>query len=300
MRMTILIGLLVVCIGSACTRMAPQSNEEREADLVRSGYAAMTAEDYPTAENLFRQALAINHLNPYTLLNLGVVYHQTGRYDDARRTYQTLIDLKPVQTAVETNVTVYSGKKLVDIAKINMAKLPPPQKGALIDAQRDIDGDGIPNEADQCSDTPAGAIVNSTGCWTLKNLFASGKSLIRPSAHSQLKAVVRIMKNNPPLRLEIQGHTDNVGAASLNKRLSEKRALAVLRYLVKEGIDLDRLQSVGYGPDHPIASNATAKGRNLNRRVELQPLYWQAKCDQTKPKANPTSFFHNTRPLRLT
>lgn len=272
MRLNVLIGILLICTATACSSMMPQSPEKREADLVRNGYDAMMAEDYATAENLFRQALAINHLNPYTLLNLGVVYHQTGRYEDARRTYQTLIDLNPSQTAATTSVKGYAGKKLVDIAKVNMSSLPAPQRGALEDAQRDFDGDGIPNEVDQCSNTPTGATVNATGCWTLKNLFASGKSLIQPSAHPQLQAVVAIMKKNPPLHIEIQGHTDNMGSASLNKQLSEKRALAVLRYLVKQGIDLDRLQSVGYGADHPIASNDSAKGRQLNRRVELQPL----------------------------
>jgi outer membrane protein OmpA-like peptidoglycan-associated protein len=271
--MNVLFGILLVCFVTACSSMPPQSSEQHEADLVRNGYAAMSAEDYATAENLFRQALAMNHLNPYTLLNLGVVYHQTGRYEDARRTYQTLIDLKPSETAVATNVKGYSGKKLVDLARINMTKLPAQQRGALEDAQRDFDGDGIANESDQCSDTPAGATVNATGCWTLKNLFASGKSLIQSSAHPQLQQVVSIMKENPPLRIEIQGHTDNVGSSSLNQRLSEKRALAVMRYLVKQGIDLDRMQSVGYGPNHPIASNDTAKGRKLNRRVELQPLH---------------------------
>lgn len=272
MRLNVLIGILLVCTATACSSTTLQSSEKREANLVKNGYAAMTAEDYATAENLFRQALAINHLNPYTLLNLGVVYHQTGRYEDARRTYQTLIDLNPTQTAAATSVKGYSGKKLVDIAKINMSNLPKPQQGALEDAQRDIDGDGIPNESDQCSNTPTGAAVNATGCWTLNNLFTSGKFLIQPSARAQLQAVVAILKKNPPLHIEIQGHTDNIGSASLNQRLSEKRALAVLRYLVTHGIDLDRLQSVGYGSDHPIASNDTAKGRRLNRRIELQPL----------------------------
>jgi outer membrane protein OmpA-like peptidoglycan-associated protein len=253
--------------------MTPQSSEKREADLVRNGYAAMKAEDFATAENLFRQALAMNHLNPFTLLNLGVVYHQTGRYEDARRTYQTLIDLDPSETAAATSVKGYSGRKLVDIARINMKSLPKPQRGALEDAQRDLDSDGIPNESDRCSNTPPGAVVDVTGCWTLINLFASGKSLIQPGAHPQLQAVAAIMKKNPSLRIEIQGHTDNLGSASLNQRLSQKRALAVLRYLVKHGIEPDRLQSVGYGSDHPIASNDSAKGRKLNRRVELQPLY---------------------------
>lgn len=273
MKMNLLIGMLWICALTACSSLSQPSPEQQEAELVQAGYEAMTAEDYATAENLFRQALAINHLNPYTLLNIGVVYHQTGRYEDARRSYQTLIDLKPSQTAHATTVAGYSGRKLVDLAKLNLDRLPTPKMGAKEDARRDIDGDGVPNEADQCSDTPPGAAVNATGCWTLTNLFASGNALIQSSADSQLQAVVKIMKKNTELHIEIQGHTDNTGSASLNKRLSEKRALAILRYLVREGIDLDRMQSVGYGPDYPIASNATAKGRKLNRRVEIQPIH---------------------------
>jgi outer membrane protein OmpA-like peptidoglycan-associated protein len=270
--MNSLIGTLLVCIATACSTIQPQSSDQQETDLVKEGYVAMTAEDYITAEKLLRQALAINHLNPYTLLNLGAVYHHLGRYEDARRSYQTLIDLNPPQVAAMATVPGHSGKKLVEIAEINMSKLPTAQKGALEDAQRDIDGDGIANELDQCSDTPSGAKVNETGCWTLTNLFVAGKTLIHPAAHPQLEKVVGVMQKNPPLRIEIQGHTDNAGPAALNQQLSEERALAVLRYLVKQGIDLDRLQSAGYGPDHPIAPNDSSNGRSLNRRVELHPL----------------------------
>jgi outer membrane protein OmpA-like peptidoglycan-associated protein len=270
--MNILIGVLVVCTVTACRTITPQPSEQKENDLVKEGYAAMIAEDYLTAENLLQQALAMNHLNPYTLLNLGAVYHHTGRYEEARRIYQTLIDLNPAQRAAMATVESYSGKKLVEIAEINISKLPAPQQGALEDAQRDIDGDGITNEMDQCSDTPAGAKVNETGCWTLTDLFVSGQSQIHPAAHHQLEAVVGVLKKNPPLRIEIQGHTDNAGSAELNQQLSEDRALAVMQYLVEHGIDLDRLQSTGYGPSHPIASNDSPTGRSLNRRVELQPL----------------------------
>ena len=88
MKLNILIGILLVCTATACSSMPPQSSAQQETDLVKDGYDAMMAEDYATAENLFRQALAMNHLNPYTLLNLGVVYQQTGRYEDARRHHQ--------------------------------------------------------------------------------------------------------------------------------------------------------------------------------------------------------------------
>jgi outer membrane protein OmpA-like peptidoglycan-associated protein len=270
--MNMLMGILLVFAAAACSTTSPQPSEQQEADLVKNGYAAMTAEDYTTAENLFQQALAMNQLNPYTLLNLGAIYHRTGRFEEARRIYQTLIDLDPPQAAAMATVEGYSGTKLVEIAKINMSKLPAPEQGALEDARRDIDGDGIPNEMDQCSDTPTDAKVNETGCWTLTNLFVSGQSEIHPAAHPQLDAAVAVMHKSPLLRIEIQGHTDSAGSAAFNQQLSEERARVVLQYMVGKGIDPDRLQSAGYGPDHPIAPNDSSKGRSLNRRVELQPL----------------------------
>jgi len=75
------------------------------------------------------------------------------------------------------------------------------------------------------------------------------------------------------MKLEIQGHTDNRGSAKYNKKLSGKRARAVMEYLVKKGISSDRLSAVGYGFSMPAATNTTAEGRAMNRRVELKPIY---------------------------
>jgi OOP family OmpA-OmpF porin len=84
--------------------------------------------------------------------------------------------------------------------------------------------------------------------------------------------VVKILNNNPGLRIEIQGHTDNVGSEKYNQSLSEKRATAVMEYLIEKGIAGDRLTAVGYGLTRPIASNSTSEGRSLNRRVQIAPL----------------------------
>jgi outer membrane protein OmpA-like peptidoglycan-associated protein len=76
------------------------------------------------------------------------------------------------------------------------------------------------------------------------------------------------MLNNPNLKIELSGHTDNTGSYLINKQLSKKRAQAVADYIISKGIDANRLKVVGYGPDKPHASNETEKGRELNRRVE--------------------------------
>jgi outer membrane protein OmpA-like peptidoglycan-associated protein len=78
------------------------------------------------------------------------------------------------------------------------------------------------------------------------------------------------MKDNPTYKLTINGYTDNRGNAAANKVLSNKRAIAVMKYLQSHGIDGSRLSANGYGQDSPVADNNTEEGRMKNRRVELK------------------------------
>lgn len=101
-------------------------------------------------------------------------------------------------------------------------------------------------------------------------LFDTGKSTIKPESAETLKTVADVLKADPALMLEIQGHTDNVGAKAANLRLSQERAAAVQAYLVQtHGIAAARLTSAGFGDTRPVANNATEQGRAQNRRVEL-------------------------------
>jgi len=136
----------------------------------------------------------------------------------------------------------------------------------------DSDGDGVADHLDQCPDTPRGATVNSVGCWAFEGvvLFDFDRYDIKPETYPLLNEVVTILKKNPRTKIEIEGHTDNVGSAEYNQRLSEKRAKAVMDYLVKNGIDPERLSDRGYGLTRPVASNDTEEGRAKNRRVELR------------------------------
>ncbi|MGC8825041.1 MAG: OmpA family protein [Bacteroidales bacterium] len=105
----------------------------------------------------------------------------------------------------------------------------------------------------------------------LKNIFfETGKAILKEESYQQLNNVITFLKENPTLRLEISGHTDNVGGLAYNLRLSEARAKAVVTYLVENGIEQNRLTYKGYGPHQPVASNKTADGRALNRRVEFK------------------------------
>jgi outer membrane protein OmpA-like peptidoglycan-associated protein len=102
--------------------------------------------------------------------------------------------------------------------------------------------------------------------------FDTGKATIRPSSFARLDGIVEYLAHKQDARIEISGHTDNVGVPANNKTLSTKRAEACRDYLVGQGIDAARVQAVGYGDERPIASNDTAEGRQTNRRIEAEEL----------------------------
>lgn len=105
----------------------------------------------------------------------------------------------------------------------------------------------------------------------LRNIFFdTGKSTLRPESNSELERLVKLLKDVPKLKIEISGHTDNTGSATINNSLSKDRAEAVVSYLKTKGISADRLTSEGYGSSKPIASNDTSAGRQENRRTEFK------------------------------
>lgn len=137
----------------------------------------------------------------------------------------------------------------------------------------DTDGDYVCDNYDDCPNTPMGAGVNSRGCWVIENLlFDYDKSVIRPKYYPDLDEVARILRDNPYLSIEIQGHTCNIGSQKYNLPLSERRANSVRQYLINKGIAPERLPWRGYGKERPAASNDTEEGREQNRRVELFPI----------------------------
>jgi OOP family OmpA-OmpF porin len=102
--------------------------------------------------------------------------------------------------------------------------------------------------------------------------FATGRSALTQDSYAILDEVAASLLGNPEVRVEIAGHTDITGSRSLNMRLSLERAQAVKAYLAQKGVEPSRMVGQGYGPDEPIATNATAAGRAQNRRVELRRL----------------------------
>jgi len=96
--------------------------------------------------------------------------------------------------------------------------------------------------------------------------------VVGPQSRARLDVIVQQLKDEPALRVEVGGHTDNTGQAAGNVRISQARANAVRAYLISKGIDAARLTAKGYGSQKPLVPNSTPANRAKNRRVELTPL----------------------------
>ena len=168
----------------------------------------------------------------------------------------------PVQTASIAATQEAAAEEVVEEVKVEEAPAP-----------KDTDGDGVFDDKDKCPGTPKGAPVDADGCWILKGLlFDTDKSDIKAVYFSILDEAVSVLNQNPGLKIQIQGHTDSIGSAAYNQKLSERRANAVKDYFVKKGIAADRLNFAGFGLEKPVADNATPEGRALNRRVTLNAM----------------------------
>ncbi|HEY0482691.1 MAG TPA: OmpA family protein [Kofleriaceae bacterium] len=145
----------------------------------------------------------------------------------------------------------------------------------------DNDKDGVPDVTDKCPNEPG---VPPDGCPKKYNLvvvtetkielkqtvfFDTGHATIKRVSFALLSDVAQALKDNPTIRVEIQGHTDSQGNDKVNLKLSQRRAESVRSYLVKKGVARDRMVARGYGESVPLADNRTSEGRSQNRRVEF-------------------------------
>ncbi|HET8882944.1 MAG TPA: OmpA family protein, partial [Solimonas sp.] len=159
----------------------------------------------------------------------------------------------------------------------------------------DSDGDGVPDYLDECPHSPAGAKVlpngcalvgdcrkprageqvDANGCAVEKNFVLKGVKFefdsdkLTEAAQRILDEVATTLQSYPNVNVEVEGHTDNIGSDSYNLALSERRAIAVTKYLVDHAVADKRMTPVGYGETRPIDSNESEEGRENNRRVEL-------------------------------
>jgi OOP family OmpA-OmpF porin len=100
--------------------------------------------------------------------------------------------------------------------------------------------------------------------------FATGSSQILPVSFGLLDEVAKVLADNPQIELlQVEGHTDSTGTAAINRKLSQQRAESVMSYLATKGVSGTRMKAKGFGPDRPIADNATDDGKEQNRRVEF-------------------------------
>ncbi len=149
----------------------------------------------------------------------------------------------------------------------------------------DNDGDGILDKDDKCPNEPetVNGYQDQDGCpdevpeavkkftGVIKGInFKTNSAKITKGSHRILDKAVQVLNDYPDVKLEISGHTDNVGKEEYNKELSQKRAESVMEYMVSKGISSDRLTAVGYGMDKPLTSNKTRADRAKNRRTEFQ------------------------------
>jgi outer membrane protein OmpA-like peptidoglycan-associated protein/opacity protein-like surface antigen len=150
----------------------------------------------------------------------------------------------------------------------------------------DNDGDGIldakdkcPNQAetvngfedeDGCPDTKPEVIIERAAPIVLEGVtFKTGSAVLTAGAKEVLDKVVRTLTDYPAMKLQVSGHTDNVGSKKTNTALSLRRAESVKAYMASKGIAQDRIETRGFGPDKPVATNDTKDGRALNRRIEF-------------------------------
>ncbi len=126
-------------------------------------------------------------------------------------------------------------------------------------------------------------------CVALRNVFFNFGSAVPTAASTgELNFLYQMMLASPDMKVEISGHTDNRGSAEGNQLISERRAKAIVDYLIKRGIEPERLTFIGYGFDKPVASNNTAEGRSLNRRTEFKIVSNSAPAEQQPAPATET------------
>ncbi|MDR1606801.1 MAG: OmpA family protein [Deltaproteobacteria bacterium] len=142
----------------------------------------------------------------------------------------------------------------------------------------DEDRDGVVDSQDVCPGTPYGAHVDARGCWVVAyaTFFDLDRSYIKSQFLPHIRQAAKVLANNPDIRVAIVGHTDSSGSVDYNLSLGWRRAEAIMRELVRQGVDPSRLIVDTKGESEPIADNVSGEGRARNRRVELHVAQPQA------------------------
>ena len=147
----------------------------------------------------------------------------------------------------------------------------------LVEIDKDFDNDGVMDSVDSCLNTKAGAKVDKTGCEVVEKvmikpadlgvLFDTNSAEIRSYELEQFNKYVQYLSTMPNSKLVIEGHTDSIGSTKYNLELSQKRAQSVKSQFVKMGVDVNKIETIGYGESKPAVDNKTKENRQINRRV---------------------------------
>ena len=191
----------------------------------------------------------------------GTLSEDEGGFNDWRFSLGFELPLGRSKT-VEVEKIVYETREVEKVVEVNAP---------------DSDGDGIPDNRDKCPNTIQGGKVDGDGCLltnqtiTFNNIgFELNSAKVTAISRPVLDRLVTALKSQTNFDVEIAGHTDSTGSAEYNEGLSDRRAKSVRQYLVDKGVSAERLTARGYGEVVPVASNETASGRAMNRRVEFR------------------------------
>ncbi len=180
------------------------------------------------------------------------------RFEAERRERAEVTTAQEAQRRAESDAARVKAQQAEDLAKQNAAQAAREKAELRARLLQQF------NAILETRDSDRGLIINMGDV-----LFDTGKYTLRPLAREKLARLSGIVLNYPGLKLEAEGHTDNVGGEEFNQKLSEQRANAVREYLISQGIASDQVTAVGKGFSMPVSDNSTADGRQKNRRVEL-------------------------------
>ncbi|MFA7084993.1 MAG: OmpA family protein [Arcobacteraceae bacterium] len=243
----------------------PLNNNSSLYALIGAGVEVFSNEEYRNKTGIFG--------------NYGVGYKYTFENDMALK-----FDLRHlIETDHGDNTLLYTVGLAIPFGEKAQASKPvekQPVKAAVAEQKTavaaavqdaDSDGDGVVDRLDKCPNSEPNAVVDETGCAivvNLKVLFDFDKAIIKEAYSDKLSRFAEVLKSYPSIKTKLSAHTDNIGEEMYNLKLSEERAAAVKKALIKLGIEENRITSVGYGKSKPVATNDTAEGRTQNRRVE--------------------------------
>jgi outer membrane protein OmpA-like peptidoglycan-associated protein len=146
------------------------------------------------------------------------------------------------------------------------------QTTAAVAKPGDADGDGVTDDKDACPNTPFKAVVDDRGCWAFANalLFDFDSAVVKEKFATALDKIKDVFSSHPDLKVVVEGHADSTGPEAYNQKLSERRAQAVVKYLLMKGVNNAYVGSNNYGESKPIVDNKTKENRQKNRRAEFE------------------------------